>query len=514
MSRRRRTFLFALVTGGILVALLLSLASRATPHVRDQVVAAMNERFESEVALEALQVSVFPRPEVTGRGLSVRWDGRDDVPPLVRLGTFRASAGLLGLLGTPVRLHTVELDRLELFIPPGGLHGAAGSQPARPAGHLPARLTIDEIVSRAAELHIASKDPAKLPRVFEIHDLHILGFGQHDGADFRASLTNPTPRGRIETTGRFGPWEPREPRKTPIRGEYTFSKADMNTIKGLGGTLSSRGSYGGILERIEVSGETDTPDFSIDLARRPVPLKTRFKAVVDGTNGNTFLEQVDATLLESHIHATGAVVRTKDVKGREVALDIRIDNARIEDLLKLAVAAPEPPLTGAVKVKTKFLLPAGEADVVGRLRLDGEFALDRARFTNLDVQKRINELSQRARGDDSPSEGPSVVSQLGGRFALEDRTLTFSTLTFSVQGARVELKGTYGLRSEALDFTGNLLLDASLRETTSGVKAIIGAVAQPLFRRKGGGTKIPIRIGGTRSKPEFGVDVKRALGPG
>ena len=202
------------------------------------------------------------------------------------------------------------------------------------------------------------------------------------------------------------------------------------------------------------------------------------------------------------------------MKGREVALDIRIDNARIEDLLKLAVAAPQPPLTGAVKVKTKLLLPAGEADVVGRLRLDGEFALDRARFTNLDVQKRINELSQRARGDDSPSEGPSVVSQLGGRFALEDRTLTFSTLTFSVQGARVELAGTYDLRSEALDFTGNLLLDANLRETTSGAKAVIGAIVQPLFRRKGGGTKIPIRIGGTRSKPEFGLDAKRALGPG
>ena len=133
MSRRRRTFLFALVTAAILVALLLSRASRATPHVRDQVVAAMNERFESEVALEALQVSVFPRPEVTGRGLSVRWNGRDDVPPLVRLGTFEASAGLLGLLGTPVRLHTVELDRLELFIPPGGLHGCAATPPSRPA---------------------------------------------------------------------------------------------------------------------------------------------------------------------------------------------------------------------------------------------------------------------------------------------------------------------------------------------------------------------------------------------
>jgi hypothetical protein len=59
-----------------------------------------------------------------------------------------------------------------------------------------------------------------------------------------------------------------------------------------------------------------------------------------------------------------------------------------------------------------------------------------------------------------------------------------------------------------------LLLDASLRETTSGFKAFIGTIVQPLFRRKGGGSKIPIRIGGTPARPEFGLDVKRALLPG
>ena len=46
------------------------------PQVRDQVVSALNDRFQSEVALDAFQVSVFPRPEVNGSGLVVRWDGR------------------------------------------------------------------------------------------------------------------------------------------------------------------------------------------------------------------------------------------------------------------------------------------------------------------------------------------------------------------------------------------------------------------------------------------------------
>jgi hypothetical protein len=518
MRRSRRTLFVAFLLLGMVGAVVLSRASRATPHVRDEVVTALNDWFEREIALDRFQVSVFPRPEVNGSGLTVNWEPAGDGPPLVRVGTFGASAGVLGLIGTPVRLRTVQLDRLEIHIPPGGLRGAtaasASSNASSASGHPRTRLTIDEIIAHAAELQIASKELGKLPRVFDIHDLHIYKYGQQDGAEFRASLTNPTPKGRVDTKGRFGPWHTAEPRRTPLGGEYVFSNANLNTIKGLGGTLSSRGTFDGTLERIEVTGETESADFSIDVAGRPVPLSTRFKAVVDGTNGNTFLEQVDARLVESHIHASGAVVRTKDVKGRHVALDVRIDKARIEDLLRLAVKGAKTPLTGAVRINTRFTLPAGDADVMRRLRLDGDFVLDQARFTNFNVQKRINTLSQKGRGDDGSTDGESVVSQLRGRFALKDATLTFSNLTFAVPGAVVQLAGTYQLEHETLDFAGHLLLDASLRETTSGVKAMLASIAQPFFRRPGGGSKIPIRVGGTPAKPTFGVDVKRALLPG
>jgi hypothetical protein len=299
-----------------------------------------------------------------------------------------------------------------------------------------------------------------------------------------------------------------------VRGEYTFKGANLDTIDGLGGTLSSRGAYGGVLERIEVTGDTETPDFSIDVAGQPMPLTTRFKAVVDGTNGDTWLEQVDAKLVESHIHARGAVVRAEDVKGRHVTLDITIDNARLEDLLKLAMKGSKPPVVGAVKVKTKFFLPAGKVDVVRKLRLDGEFALDQARFTSFDVQRKISSLSQRGQGDETPEKGESVVSKLRGRFVLENAALRFSDLTFSVPGAMVQLAGSYHLEAETMDFAGHLLLDASLGDTTSGAKAVLASIAQPFFRRPGGGSKLPIRIAGTRAKPQFGLDVKRALLPG
>ena len=94
-----------------------------------------------------------------------------------------------------------------------------------------------------------------------------------------------------------------------------------------------------MLERIAVSGHTDTPGFQLDTGRRPVPLKTRFRAVVDGTNGNTVLESVDGLLAETPIHARGAIIREKGVNGRHISLDVSIDGGRMEDVLRLASTA-------------------------------------------------------------------------------------------------------------------------------------------------------------------------------
>jgi hypothetical protein len=329
--------------------------------------------------------------------------------------------------------------------------------------------------------------------VFEIHDLVLTDFGFDRSAAFHAELTNPKPKGRIETEGRFGPWQRDDPRMTSVSGTYVFSDADMNTIKGIGGTLTSSGRFEGVLERIAVSGETRTPDF---------------------TSGDTWLTPVDAAFLKTTLTAKGAVVRAQEVKGRVVSLEVTIPNGRIEDLLKFAVKSAKPPLTGAVAMTTTFLLPPGEEDVVERLRLDGRFDLAQARFTNFDVQKRIDMLSRRGRGDTDDSDGASVVSGLKGRFGLKNGVLSFSQLTFAVPGAVVRLAGSYTLEGERLDFRGDLLLDANLSETTTGFKAALAKLAQPFFRRKGGGSKLPIKVSGNVDKPSFGLDVKRALTPG
>lgn len=520
----RRSVLIAFTLILIVGAILVSLATSMTPYVRDRAIAALNERFRSEVALDSLQISTFPRPEVIGGGLAIRHNGRTDVTPLIRIESFSASAGLWGIMRAPLRLKTVEMDRLEISIPPGGVHSVDGrpsrAEPttapttaSKSSGAVASRLVVDKIVSRTARLEIVPRDPSKLPREFQIHRLEMRGFGDGGGAAFEAALTNPQPRGEITTQGTFGPWQADDPSQTPVRGAYGFDAANLDTIKGISGTLTSHGDYSGVIERIEVKGETHTPDFSVDLAAQPVPLKTTFHAIVDGTNGDTRLERVEARVIETLIVAHGAVVRTRDVKGRRVALDVTIEDGRIEDLLTLAVKAGKPLMTGQVRLTTTFLLPAGDADVIDKLELDGRFSLDEARFSNVNVQEQINSLSQRGKGE-TASDGPGVVSSLSGTFRMRKGTLTFADLSFAVPGAVVQLAGTYDVKRELLEFHGDLLLDATLEKTTTGWKAVAAKLAQPLFRRPGGGSKLPIKIAGPRTKPEFGLDVRRAISPG
>jgi hypothetical protein len=170
----------------------------------------------------------------------------------------------------------------------------------------------------------------------------------------------------------------------------------------------------------------------------------------------------------------------------------------------------DPPLRGALRLTTKFVLPPGESDVAERLRLDGEFAVARVRFMNYDVQGKINELSRRGRGRvDQPQD--RVVSDLQGRFRLGDGRLSLPSVMFSVPGAQVQLAGRYVLQPEWLDFQGQLLMDAKVSQTQTGIKSLLLKVVDPLFNKRGGGSAIPIHIRGRRDEPEFGLDVRRVF---
>jgi hypothetical protein len=421
----------------------------------------------------------------------------------------------------------VNLEGLEIQIPPDrqGQEGREG-QEGRAGGQASARtvnpregedpdyirqVVIDTLEAPESRLVIIRRDPAKPPRVWSMHMLKLRSVGLHSSMPFETVLTNAVPPGEIAASGAFGPWVRLDPGRTPLEGRFTFERADLSVFNGISGTLSAHGTFGGVLELLEVQGETRTPDFMIAVSGHKVPLTTTYHAVVDGTNGNTTLDPVNATILDTSLVAEGGVYEVEGVKGRVVRLDVAINGGRLEDIMRLAVKTPNPPMTGRLNLKTTFELPPGKRDVVDKLQLAGGFGIERGQFTDTGVQRKIDELSRRARGRAEKEEAPRrVASNFSGEFRLGQGRLALPVVAFNVPGAVVELSGVYDLRQELINFAGNLFMDAKLSETVTGFKSVLLKVVDPFFRREGR-TVVPLKIDGSRSNPQFGLDVRRAL---
>jgi hypothetical protein len=446
---------------------------------------------------------VLPRLRAEGAGLTSRHKGRHDVPPLISIKSFSVEGGVLGVLRKHVS--TVTLEGLQIQIPPRDHDDTNDDKPLK----LKAAYIIDNLVTKDAELIIIPRKQGKQPKVWAIHDLHMRSVSFDHAMPFKATLTNGVPPGEIATNGTFGPWHPREPGDTPLDGSFVFDHADLSVFKGISGILSAKGTFGGKLERIEVHGDTATPEFTLTSVGHAIPLRAKYDTIVDGTNGDTFLERIDGSWRKTALVAKGSVVDMPGAPGRQVELDITMAQARIEDVLWLAVKAPREPLTGALTLKTRMVLPPGQVDVVEKLQLDGNFTLSMARFTDPDVQKKIEGLSQRSRGQVSAATAEQVSSEFAGSFKLANGVLTIPTVAFGVPGSVVRLAGTYGLTSEAIDFKGTLNMDAKISETVGGFKGKLLKVIDPLFKGENGGSEIPIQISGSRNSPTFGLDKGR-----
>jgi AsmA-like C-terminal region len=500
----------------VTLAIIAAAGSRSST-LRQLVIDTLSERLDSDVQLDTFSVDLFPTVDVRGEGLVVQLRGHADMPPLLRIRRFVMKGGLFGLLGRPRRFRQITLDGLEINIPPGGsdfadhYNRAASPESADQPSSSP--LHIEQLESTDAVLRLIPRRAGKQPREFLIHRLTMQGVGITQRMPFKAELTNPIPRGAISTEGRFGPWGRDVPSATPVEGTYVFQNADLSTIKGIGGILTSTGKFHGPLGRIEVTGETKTPDFRLDVAGNPMPLSTTFEAVVDGTDGDTYLKSVDAQLGKTPIVASGVIAGTPGVKGRTVQVDAKITDGRIEDLLRLSVKGQEPLLTGNLSLHSEFTLPPGHDDVVDRMRLKGNFDLSAAQFTSRTVRAKLGEMSARATG--KPDEVRSrVVSDLEGRFTVAGGVLSLGGLKFQIPGAAVQLDGTYGMRTGQLDFTGTLRMQATISEAAGdGALSVFLKIVDPLFKKKGAGTVLPIRVRGTREQPKFGVDVMKALTP-
>jgi hypothetical protein len=502
-------FLLVLLAGGGVLAWR---ARHMDNAIRLWVIRSLSEHFQSRVELRTLRVTGFPHLGVVGEDLTIYFHDRTDVPPIIHIDKFSFDLGVLAILRLPRHVSTALIENMTVTIPPRGEKKTPKSSEPGKTSNVLTSLIVDEVVCKNTVLVTLPRKPdpgkrAKEPLEWDIYDLDLRSASVDKPFHFHGILTNAKPKGEIDTSGEFGPWDIDDPGSSPVSGSYKFTDADLGPFPGIAGILSSTGKFTGKLAELKVDGETDTPDFSLDKIGKPVPLHTEYSATVDGTNGDTILDPVRATLGRSLIIAEGSVINEPDHIGHRIVLDVGAPNARIQDILSLAMNSDKPVLTGPTKIKAKLLLPPGKEKVLDKMILDGQIGIDDARWSSPEVRKALESFSRRAEGKPADDEAGSAVSDLRGNFHLEKGIVHFSSLRFGIPGAAIDLAGTYQILGGQIDLEGHLRLQAKLSETVTGKKSFFLKALDPFFEKNGAGAVLPISIRGTREEPTIGVTI-------
>jgi hypothetical protein len=482
---------------------------RAAPILKGRVIETLSTRFDSHVELDDLQVSLLKGLAVSGNGLRIF--APDDVvaagakAPIIAVQRFDFHAGLVGLFLKPTHVRSVHVQGLAINIPPKSMRQNGKTSQHR--GKI--KILVDEFVCDDSRLVIGTDKPDKDPKVFTLQHIVLKNVGPDAPSHYDATLINAIPKGDIHAVGTFGPWNNETPGESNVTGKYTFQHADLNTIKGIAGILHSVGDFTGRLDRIEVQGVADVPDFSLDTANHPMPLHTKFSAIVDGTTGDTYLQPVDAKLGSSEFSCQGAVVNIKG-QGHTIDLDIDVPAGRIQDFLQLAVKTQPVVMTGVLNMKTKLHIRPGKESVTQKLGLKGTFTLKQMHFTNPDVQDKIDMLSLRAEGHPKEAKpgAEDVSSRMTGKFLMGAGKLTLADLNYALPGATVQLAGVYSLDGKKFDFTGKVRTEAKLSQMVASRWKSWGLkVADPFFHKHGAGAEIPVKVTGTNTAPKFGLNL-------
>jgi hypothetical protein len=517
------TLAFVLLGLGVTLFLTLTiLTHRASGILRSRIINTLSTRFDGRVELPSLEVSAWRGFEVEGKGLKVWTDKLPQKEPLFAVDSFQFHTMWWNLLRSPMHVGTVQIRGLAIHVPPKQQRGSIPSftPPGERGKKNKIEIVVDHLEVDQARLVFGNNKPGKDPMVFLIHSLSMQSVGRGRPMHFHAILVNPKPIGNIDSAGSFGPFNVNDLGSTPVSGDYTFSHADLNSIHGIGGMLSSTGKYAGELDRIVVDGKTDTPNFSLDVSGHQVPLKTTFHAIVDGTNGDTYLQPVDAWLNKSHIVARGSV---QDIKGKGHLIRLQVmvgPQADIGDMLNLAMKMRPPLMHGRLNLATTLVIPPGSQRVAEKMELKGSFLIKNATFPDASTQKVVDELSLRGSGkpkeaSQAAKNGVKIASDMRGDFSLANGKLTVPSLDYQVPGAHISMHGLYTMDGNDFNFAGHVRLQAKISDMVSGWwKKLLLMPVDPIFAGHGVGTDLPIKVSGDKHSTHVGLDIGgHTIGP-
>jgi hypothetical protein len=496
---RRKLFIF-LISAAVLICLATIFYVKYWPFSREAVLQDLKEASDSTVTAQSYHPTYFP-PGCVLYGLEFHHGSNHF--KLIEIQKLRVRGSYLGIL----RRHVPQIiaEGAHIFIPAG--------ETSFHTQH--SQTVVDELVANGSFVEFESKEAHERPFRFDVHEATLRDLRWDKAINYHLKFHNPNPPSEISANGKFGPWSTGKAEATPLSGAYTFEHADLGVYHGIGGILSSRGSFDGQLHHITVSGSTDTPDFHVKSSNNKVKLTTNFDAYVDGRNGDTFLKSVEAHFGNTSLLAEGSIAAVEGHKGKVTRLQISSRRARIEDVLGL-FTENRAPMSGQTALTTSVEIPSGHQPFLHRLKLEGKFGIDQGSFTKPETQNNVNELSAGARGQNKnkKEDPPPVMTDLRGSVNLVDAIAHFHEISFGIPGAKARMHGTYSIEEPyRINLHGDMRVETRISKTTSGMKSFLLKVIDPIFKKKKKGEVVPVHVLGTYDKPDFGLDLGNKRDP-
>jgi hypothetical protein len=501
--RARLLHLFKI--GGVVLLILLGgvlliLAAR-WPFTREATIRSLERVSASDVEITNFRKSFFPHPGYIAQNVIFKRPGSR---PIARIGKITCRATWLALLSFTHRINRMDLGGVQIYIP------THVPPPVRKHAEAKIKTTVAELFANGAVLEIAPRHHSGQTVRFEFPELSLSNLARNKAINFHTVMRNPNPTGDMTVSGRVGPFMAAKIADTRISGAFQFRHADLSAYKVIAGTLSADGRFQGTVGRSEVFGQTEVPNFEVTRSHHSLGLKAEYHAIVNGTNGDVVVQSAQAHFLATTLLAQGTI---SGQQGKTVSLDFDANQARIQDLLRLFVTADRPPLDGPISLRAHVVLPPTHRPFIRRVKLDGNFTISYADFTNSKTQEKVDELSARARGNKAQiksKNGPEHVAEdFKSDVRLRDGIATLSSALFAVPGAVARGSGTYDVTTQAIDLRGKLAIDASLSKAATGVKSILLIPLDPLFKKNRAGAVLGVRISGTYSRPIFKASLTR-----
>jgi hypothetical protein len=282
--------------------------------------------------------------------------------------------------------------------------------------------------------------------------------------------------------------------------------ADLSKYKELEGIMMGSGKFQGTVAALGVKGQADLAEFRVRRKGPATAIRAQYAATVNGTSGETRLEQADVHFYRTRLAISGSI-------GKTTTLDFDGRPSHVEDLIRVFASSDEPGMRGPISFRARVILPAGNAPFLRRVQLESSFGIDDALFKQR-TQDKVEKLSSRARGQDDDVQPADINSDVQGQVRMRDGIARLDEVRFRVPGAIARGGGTFNLITKRVDLRGTVATDATLSEAAGGgIKSFLLKPLNAFYRdkKKHAGAMLPVSLTGVypHAKAQISLTGKR-----